>query len=369
MDSRKEWRVVYGIRPAPETSAHRREIHVVAVRPRADNDVYDTVGKRLGMNRRPLSARTHAARSRSPQLTTRGPIPKPDRCPPRCLAFPARLRRPRTARLADLKRYPTQPPQPQPRSPKGSMYPPEPDLRLDGFEAADEQTQEAFWRAIQIEQTELTPLAEHHAPDGASYHVFHNGAVTWGTPGESQLVALHLQRDSATKTFRFAHATLPLPAMAQSWLIHRGCPPKEISLAPGTGTTPADEMTRALEQRLMSDGDHFALLHSYTDDDPENSATVVVLRSLDERSPSRFGCSTRTWTPTPGPTPCARAALPPMQKPCSGVTTPSAARFLLCRRPSPRSGPSRDRAIPFRPPRNALRAAAAELRPVKRPEI
>ncbi|CAM5446439.1 hypothetical protein [Streptomyces hirsutus] len=81
VDSRKEWRVVYGIRPAPETSAHRREIHVVAVRPRADNDVYDTVGKRLGMNRRPLSARTHAARSRSPQLTTRGPIPKPGPLP------------------------------------------------------------------------------------------------------------------------------------------------------------------------------------------------------------------------------------------------------------------------------------------------
>ncbi|PZG97091.1 hypothetical protein C1I97_25685, partial [Streptomyces sp. NTH33] len=81
VDSRKEWRVVYGIRPAPETSMHRREVHVVAVRPRAGNDVYDTVGKRLGMNRRPLSARTHAARSRSPQLTTRGPIPKPGPLP------------------------------------------------------------------------------------------------------------------------------------------------------------------------------------------------------------------------------------------------------------------------------------------------
>ncbi|MFE4331450.1 hypothetical protein ACFRQM_19080 [Streptomyces sp. NPDC056831] len=77
VDSRKEWRVVYGVRTAPETSAHRREIHVVAVRPRAGNQVYDEVGRRLGMSRRPLSARTHAARSRSPQLTTRGPVPRP----------------------------------------------------------------------------------------------------------------------------------------------------------------------------------------------------------------------------------------------------------------------------------------------------
>ncbi|MFI9755756.1 hypothetical protein [Streptomyces collinus] len=76
VDRRKEWRVVYGVRPAPEGFAYRREIHVVAVRPRAGNDVYDTVGARLGLARRPLSARTHAARSRSPQLTTPGPVPR-----------------------------------------------------------------------------------------------------------------------------------------------------------------------------------------------------------------------------------------------------------------------------------------------------
>ncbi|MBC2901127.1 hypothetical protein [Streptomyces cupreus] len=81
VDSRKEWRVVYAVRPAPPTSAHRHDIHVVAVRPRAGNDVYDTVGQRLGMTRRPLSARTHAARSRSPQLTARGPVPKPGPLP------------------------------------------------------------------------------------------------------------------------------------------------------------------------------------------------------------------------------------------------------------------------------------------------
>jgi hypothetical protein len=54
-----------------------KEIHVVAIRPRAGNDVYDEVGRRLGMTRRPLSARTHAARSRSPQLAARAPVPRP----------------------------------------------------------------------------------------------------------------------------------------------------------------------------------------------------------------------------------------------------------------------------------------------------
>lgn len=77
VDSRKDWRVVYGVRPAPAESTHQREVHVVAVRPRAGNDVYDEVGRRLGMTRRPLSTRTHAARSRPPQLMTHSSAPRP----------------------------------------------------------------------------------------------------------------------------------------------------------------------------------------------------------------------------------------------------------------------------------------------------
>ncbi|MFE0207371.1 hypothetical protein [Streptomyces sp. NPDC058985] len=81
VDARKDWRVVYGVRPAPADSLHHKEIHVVVLRPRAGNDVYDEVGRRLGMTRRPVSARTHAARSRSPQLTTRGRVPRPGPAP------------------------------------------------------------------------------------------------------------------------------------------------------------------------------------------------------------------------------------------------------------------------------------------------
>jgi mRNA-degrading endonuclease RelE of RelBE toxin-antitoxin system len=71
IDHRAEWRLVYKVRPAPPTKHLHKEVFVVAVQPRARNDIYDTVGHRLGMNRRPVSSRTHAARSRSPQLTHR----------------------------------------------------------------------------------------------------------------------------------------------------------------------------------------------------------------------------------------------------------------------------------------------------------
>ncbi|MFJ7423384.1 hypothetical protein ACIQXD_32980 [Streptomyces uncialis] len=68
VDHRAQWRIVYAQRPAPPGSAHRAEIHVVAVRPRAGQDAYDTARARLGITRRPMSALTHAARTRSPQL-------------------------------------------------------------------------------------------------------------------------------------------------------------------------------------------------------------------------------------------------------------------------------------------------------------
>ncbi|MCE7081705.1 hypothetical protein [Streptomyces sp. ST2-7A] len=168
------------------------------------------------------------------------------------------------------------------------MHPPHLDLRLDGFRATDEQTEEAFRDAIGIDRTDLVPLAEHHTPEGTSYYLLHHTAATWGTPGEPQLIALHLWRDPREKTFGFTHAPLPLVAMAQAWLAHRGCPREKIRLAPDTGTAAADETTRALEDRLTHEGDHFALLDSYTDDDPDHAVTVVILRSLDEHSPSPF---------------------------------------------------------------------------------
>lgn len=77
VDHRNAWRIVYAQRPAPANSTHTTEIHVVAVRPREAHDVYDTARARLGIRRRPLGERTHAARTRSPQLGTRPPVPKP----------------------------------------------------------------------------------------------------------------------------------------------------------------------------------------------------------------------------------------------------------------------------------------------------
>ncbi|OII69632.1 hypothetical protein BJP39_03875 [Streptomyces sp. CC77] len=177
------------------------------------------------------------------------------------------------------------------------------DFDLDDFDA-DEEVLLDFDRQVGIGRDMLTPLAEHHSTDGVhSYYVLFDGSVTWGVPGTPQLMALHLQRDRDKRTFIFEGEWLPLPAMAQSWLIHRGCPPDAIGLSPELGPPAADEATRALERRLAGDGDHYAMGYSYTRDDPDDMFTVVVLRALDERAPSPFRVlveevDTDAWTHT-----------------------------------------------------------------------
>ncbi|EST31761.1 hypothetical protein [Streptomyces niveus] len=164
-----------------------------------------------------------------------------------------------------------------------------PQFHLDGYKGASRQVEDRFFTAVEVSQIDLRVLAEHHAPDSRhSYYVLHDRSVTWGIPGEPQLVALHLQRDTGARTFRFDSTELPLPVMAQSWLIARGCPTDAIRLQPGAGTAPADDTTRALEARLVGDGDHFALLISYTDDISPECPTTVMLRAVDERSPKPF---------------------------------------------------------------------------------
>ncbi|MER6500169.1 hypothetical protein ABT218_12440 [Streptomyces sp. NPDC001455] len=180
---------------------------------------------------------------------------------------------------------------------------PEVDFELAEFDA-DEKVSLEFFSQVEVSSDMLVPLAEHHTASGVhSYYVLFDRTATYGHPGMPQYVAVHLQRDQDKRTFDFERALLPLPAMAQSWLIHRGCPPDAIGLNPELGPPPADEATSALERRLAGDGDHYAMGYSYTRDDPDDMVTLVALRALDEQAPSPFRVvveevDTDAWTHT-----------------------------------------------------------------------
>ncbi|MEV0445817.1 hypothetical protein AB0I84_12420 [Streptomyces spectabilis] len=178
------------------------------------------------------------------------------------------------------------------------------DFRLDGYEAVTDEVDVRFWHSIEISAPDFSVLAAHHTLDHQhSYYVLHDRSATWGHPGEPQLIGLHLTRDTTARTFSFDHSRLPLAAMAQSWLIARGCPKEAITLPSDIGPVAADEATTALEDRLLSDGDHFALVTSYTSDTPDCMQVTVLLAAIDESVPVRFrvlleDVDTTSWTRT-----------------------------------------------------------------------
>ncbi|MFJ9900739.1 hypothetical protein ACIQPR_46190 [Streptomyces sp. NPDC091280] len=192
---------------------------------------------------------------------------------------------------------------PSTASTPASGHLPEVSFGVDELDA-DEEISRDFNCRVGIHEDMLLPLAEYHTVGGEhSYYVLFDRTATWGHPGGPQYIAVHLNRYHEKRTFDFETASLPLPSMAQSWLIHRGCPADAIGLNPTLGPPAADEATRALERRLAGDGDRHALGYSYTCDDPDDMVTVVVLRALDERAASPFRVvveevDTDAWTHT-----------------------------------------------------------------------
>ncbi|AJT68652.1 hypothetical protein T261_7050 [Streptomyces lydicus] len=156
--------------------------------------------------------------------------------------------------------------------------PPRPDYRIDGFEAATEQTEDDF-HSVTLSDDMLVPLAEHHsADDRDTYLLLYDRAATWAIPGTAEYVTLHINRDTEQRTFGFAHERHPVIPLAQNWLIRQGCPAE--STEPNHGPRPADALTTRLEGLLRTNPDsRYEVIDHYTDN-PYSPYTGSEVRTL-----------------------------------------------------------------------------------------
>ncbi|MGW8557985.1 glycosyl hydrolase [Streptomyces tubercidicus] len=136
------------------------------------------------------------------------------------------------------------------------------DLHLDDLVPADadsEYAEKGFWPC------DLTVMAEYHTTDGShSYVVAHDRSVTWGVPGEPQVVAIKVTRDLSLSTFTLDTAYHAMVPFAQNWLIERGCPPERIAPVGDDFVKPADDLTVRIEQQVRGSGTRYQVLDSRT---------------------------------------------------------------------------------------------------------
>ncbi|WP_370410848.1 glycosyl hydrolase [Streptomyces fradiae] len=149
------------------------------------------------------------------------------------------------------------------------------DFDLDELAPADPASAEAverFWSG------DLRALTRHHiTPDGShGFVVAHDQSITWGAPGEPEIMAIAVTRDLTRFTFTLEtsyHATVPF---AQAWLIERGCPPEKIAKLYGDVVKPADDLTVQVERQIRESGTRYEVLDTHTSDfDPSETWTLT----------------------------------------------------------------------------------------------
>ncbi|MFJ4007343.1 glycosyl hydrolase [Streptomyces sp. NPDC090023] len=148
-------------------------------------------------------------------------------------------------------------------------------INLANLTSADAASIEAMET---LRDSRLTVLARHDTtPNGShAFALAHDQSITWGTPGEPQLVAIAVGRDRNHSTFTFETSRHATASFAQNWLIERGCPPEHITLAADGSLNPNDDLTVQVEQQIRAAGTRYEILDTWTSDsDPGETWTLT----------------------------------------------------------------------------------------------
>ncbi|MER5183260.1 glycosyl hydrolase [Streptomyces sp. NPDC002896] len=149
------------------------------------------------------------------------------------------------------------------------------DFRLDGLVPADPVSARSVRSVF---SGDLHPVVEHHNggdDQSESYLLAYDESAAWGVPGEPQLRAIKITRDSRDGLFTFEAESHALAALGMNWLIERGCP-LEVIIQPAEGLLrPADDETMQLEARLADSKGRYRIRDTWTEDGGDAESHVI----------------------------------------------------------------------------------------------
>jgi hypothetical protein len=145
-----------------------------------------------------------------------------------------------------------------------------------GYVPAD-AIQERDWESeIELREADLGVVSE--CVSGS-----HTWVVLWhhffeeAYPDQSHLLAVHVVRDDASRTFRYATCEIPILALAQQWLVGRGCPPGALKRNRHYSAE-ADASSQSIETRLTRSPHRYALADHGTVYDPDPPGSWAIIR-------------------------------------------------------------------------------------------
>jgi len=114
------------------------------------------------------------------------------------------------------------------------------------------------------------------AQDRHEWLVLYDSSACFGLPGQDDVVAVHLVRDHATRTYTADRATFSCVARAEGWLRARGAGDltRECNKA-----GPDDDITRGIEDRVRQGFGHHDRVHSFVDHAAMTARTVYLDRA------------------------------------------------------------------------------------------
>lgn len=150
------------------------------------------------------------------------------------------------------------------------------DFDLENWTPANDDVAETI-EELCLDEADLRLVTAQITPDGREeFLALADSSAPYAHGGYPGLRAVHITRDSPTRTVRVECAGAASLAHAEGWLLDRGADPELLARDPDQ-LQPADPTTREIEKRTREAGNRLRVVDHYSDYDTHQGIETWIL--------------------------------------------------------------------------------------------